>query len=100
MIISDATINPKHMEMYAADDARAGVLEPEGTVEIRFRQKDLIKTMHRCDVQCKQLLSELTFYFKLYLIVLNFILQEELVKKMTKQKRKSWKLNCMNANSN
>lgn len=56
-IFADATINPKHMEMYADPDSRGGVLEPEGTVEIRFRQKDLIKAMHRCDAECKRLQS-------------------------------------------
>lgn len=28
---------------------RGGVLEPEGTVEIKFRRKDLVKTMRRVD---------------------------------------------------
>lgn len=28
---------------------RGGVLEPEGIVEIKFRAKDLVKTMHRID---------------------------------------------------
>jgi acetyl-CoA carboxylase/biotin carboxylase 1 len=28
---------------------RGGVLEPEGIVEIKFRAKDLVKTMHRLD---------------------------------------------------
>jgi acetyl-CoA carboxylase/biotin carboxylase 1 len=53
--VVDKTINPRHMEMYADPDARAGVLEPEGTVEIRFRQKDLINTMHRCDPTVRSL---------------------------------------------
>ncbi len=63
---TDATINPRHMEMYADPDGRGGVLEPEGTVEIRFRQKDLIKTMHRCDNVCKQLLSEFKAILKVF----------------------------------
>ncbi|KAI1309415.1 Acetyl-CoA carboxylase [Halotydeus destructor] len=58
--VLDATINPSHMEMYADPDARGGVLEPEGTVEIRFRQKDLVKAMHRCDDVCKRLSKELS----------------------------------------
>lgn len=37
------------MEMYADPDARGGVLEPEGIVEIKFRQKDIIKTIDRLD---------------------------------------------------
>ena len=35
--------------------SRGGVLEPEGTVEIKFRYKDLSKTMHRLDPVCKGL---------------------------------------------
>lgn len=58
--LKDATINPKHMEMFADPDARGGVLEPQGTVEIRFRQKDLIKAMHRCDNEIKRLASKLS----------------------------------------
>lgn len=38
---------------------RGGILEPEGTVEIRFRKKDLVKTMHRLDPVCKDILSQL-----------------------------------------
>lgn len=32
-----------------ATSCRGGVLEPEGTVEIKFRKKDLVKTMRRVD---------------------------------------------------
>lgn len=39
---------------------RGGVLEPEGTVEIRYRKKDLIKTMYRIDHVCKDILSKLS----------------------------------------
>ena len=38
---------------------RGGILEPEGTVEIKYRQKDLSKTMQRLDSQCKQLKQKL-----------------------------------------
>ena len=34
---------------------RGGILEPEGTVEIKFRYKDLSKTMHRLDPVCANL---------------------------------------------
>jgi len=34
---------------------RGGILEPEGTVEIKFRYKDLSKTMHRLDSRCASL---------------------------------------------
>lgn len=46
--------------MYADPDSRAGVLEPEGVVEIRFRSKDLVRAMHRCDSVCKKLLADLS----------------------------------------
>ena len=35
--------------------SRGGVLEPEGTVEIKFRRKDLDKVMRRLDPQLKQM---------------------------------------------
>lgn len=55
--VVDAAINPRQMEMYADPDSRGGVLEPEGTVEIRFRKKDLLKTMHRVDARCREILA-------------------------------------------
>jgi acetyl-CoA carboxylase/biotin carboxylase 1 len=39
---------------------RGGVLEPEGTVEIKFRERDLLKVMKRIDPTCKQLHAKLT----------------------------------------
>ncbi|XP_075445618.1 acetyl-CoA carboxylase 1 isoform X3 [Ascaphus truei] len=48
-VVIDPTINPRHMEMYADKESRGGVLEAEGTVEIKFRRKDLVKTMRRVD---------------------------------------------------
>ncbi|KFM60577.1 Acetyl-CoA carboxylase, partial [Stegodyphus mimosarum] len=59
-VVVDATINERHMEMYADHDSRGGILEPEGTVEIRFRKKDLVKTMHRIDPLCKDILNQLS----------------------------------------
>ncbi len=38
---------------------RGGVLEPEGTVEIKYRLKDILKTIHRCDPECLALLEKL-----------------------------------------
>ncbi|XP_015790405.1 acetyl-CoA carboxylase-like isoform X1 [Tetranychus urticae] len=57
--VVDTTINPRHMEMYADPDSRGGVIEPEGSVEIRFRIKDQIKAMHRNDVICKKIIAEI-----------------------------------------
>ncbi|XP_008280276.1 acetyl-CoA carboxylase isoform X2 [Stegastes partitus] len=48
-VVIDPTINPLCMELYADRESRGGVLEPEGTVEIKFRRKDLLKTMRRLD---------------------------------------------------
>ncbi|CAD7077022.1 unnamed protein product [Hermetia illucens] len=47
--VLDPLINPRYMETYADPEARGGVLEPEGTVEIKYKDKDLIKTIHRLD---------------------------------------------------
>ena len=38
--------------------SRGGVLEPEGTVEIKFRRKDLVRTMERLDDTYCQLLEK------------------------------------------
>ncbi|XP_041792792.1 acetyl-CoA carboxylase isoform X1 [Chelmon rostratus] len=48
-VVIDPTINPLCMELYADRESRGGVLEAEGTVEIKFRRKDLLKTMKRLD---------------------------------------------------
>lgn len=47
--VVDSTINPRYMEMFADPTGRGGILEAEGTVEIKFRARDILKTMHRCD---------------------------------------------------
>jgi hypothetical protein len=38
---------------------RGGVLEPEGVVEVKYKIRDLIKTMDRLDPMCKRLSSTL-----------------------------------------
>uniref|UniRef100_A0A2K6UBF6 acetyl-CoA carboxylase n=1 Tax=Saimiri boliviensis boliviensis TaxID=39432 RepID=A0A2K6UBF6_SAIBB len=58
-VVIDATINPLCIEMYADKESRGGVLEPEGTVEIKFRKKDLIKSMRRIDPTYKKLVEQL-----------------------------------------
>ncbi|XP_045467140.1 acetyl-CoA carboxylase isoform X2 [Harmonia axyridis] len=57
--VVDPLINPNFMEMYADTDARGGVLEPEGIVEIKFRLKDQIKAMHRIEPELIQLDNQL-----------------------------------------
>ncbi|KAK1328437.1 hypothetical protein QTO34_012010 [Cnephaeus nilssonii] len=59
-VVLDSTINPLCIEMYADKESRwGGVLEPEGTVEIKFRKKDLIKAMRRIDPTYKKLVEQL-----------------------------------------
>ncbi|KAG8521239.1 Acetyl-CoA carboxylase 2 [Galemys pyrenaicus] len=58
-VVVDSTINPLCIEMYADKESRGGVLEPEGTVEIKFRKKDLMKAMRRIDPVYKKLVEQL-----------------------------------------
>uniref|UniRef100_A0A8D2KPK5 acetyl-CoA carboxylase n=1 Tax=Urocitellus parryii TaxID=9999 RepID=A0A8D2KPK5_UROPR len=58
-VVLDSTINPLCIEMYADRESRGGVLEPEGTVEIKFRRKDLVKAMRRIDPGYKKLVEQL-----------------------------------------
>lgn len=51
-VVVDPTINEDCMEMFAEPTSRGGVLEAEGTVEIKFRERDLLKTMRRLDAEC------------------------------------------------
>lgn len=48
-VVVDPTINPQQMEMYADEDARGGVLEPEGIVGIKYRRERQLETMARLD---------------------------------------------------
>ena len=48
-VVLDPSINPEQMQMYADVDARAGVLEPEGIVEIKLRRDKLLSLMERLD---------------------------------------------------
>ncbi|KAK9765298.1 acetyl-coenzyme-A carboxylase, variant 3 [Basidiobolus ranarum] len=48
-VVLDPTINSNMMEMYADSESRAGILEPEGIVEIKFRKAHLLDTMERLD---------------------------------------------------
>ncbi|CAF0807590.1 unnamed protein product [Adineta steineri] len=59
-VVIDPTINLRYMEMYADQMSRGGVLEPEGTVEIKYRTKDLTRTIHRLDPACRDLVKEIS----------------------------------------
>ena len=57
-VVIDSQINQDHIESYADTTGKGGVLEPEGMVEIKFRAKELIKTMHRIDPEIQKLVAE------------------------------------------
>lgn len=48
-VVLDPSINREQMEMYADVDARAGVLEAEGIVEIKMRRDKILALMERLD---------------------------------------------------
>lgn len=48
-VVVDPSINEDMMEMYADVESRAGVLEPEGIVGIKFRQDKIRNSMARLD---------------------------------------------------
>merc|ERR1712174_65391 len=58
-VVVDPTINQEKMEMYADPDSRGGILEPAGIIEVKFRQADQVKLMHRLDSQLISLDAEL-----------------------------------------
>jgi len=58
-VVIDPTINPSMMEMYADPTSCGGVLEPEAIVEIKYRSKDIRKTMERLDPVMKKLIGQL-----------------------------------------
>ena len=51
----DPTINPQAMEMYADEESRGGILEPEGIVGIKIRKDRQIENMARLDSVYAQL---------------------------------------------
>ncbi|KAJ2988249.1 hypothetical protein NUW58_g4081 [Xylaria curta] len=48
-VVVDPTINPIAMEMYADVESRAGVLEPEGIIGIKYKKDKQLETMARLD---------------------------------------------------
>lgn len=59
-VVLDPSINSSVMEMYASSGtARGGVLEANGAASVKYRVKDLLKTMHRLDDRLKSLTTKL-----------------------------------------
>ncbi|ETO23976.1 acetyl-CoA carboxylase [Reticulomyxa filosa] len=48
-VVLDSLINPNYIEMYATESARANVLEPTGTIGLKYRKELLLATAHRLD---------------------------------------------------
>ncbi|KAN0082290.1 Acetyl-CoA carboxylase, central region domain containing protein [Elaphomyces granulatus] len=48
-VVIDPTINPDQMEMYADEESRGGILEPEGIVNLKYRREKQLDTMARLD---------------------------------------------------
>jgi acetyl-CoA carboxylase / biotin carboxylase 1 len=59
-VVVDPTINPQYMEMYADEDSRGGVLEPEGIVGIKYRREKQLETMARNDPTYAELKRKLS----------------------------------------
>ncbi len=57
-VVVDPTINSDMMEMYADEESRGGILEPEGIVGIKFKKEKLLLTMERLDPEYAKLKSE------------------------------------------
>jgi acetyl-CoA carboxylase/biotin carboxylase 1 len=58
-VVVDPSINTSMMEMYCDKNARGGVLEAEGTVEIKYRKKDVVLTMARLDKEYGETVASL-----------------------------------------
>ena len=54
-VVVDRKINPDVMEMYCTENARGGVLEPSGIVEIKYRSQKVVAAMERLDSRYKSL---------------------------------------------
>ena len=57
-VVLDSSINKDCIEMFADPTSRAGVLEPEGLVEIKFRRKQIMQLMERTDAEYRHLLKQ------------------------------------------
>ena len=58
-VVVDSKINPEQIEMYADKTAKGNVLEPEGMIEIKFREREMTKCMGRLDEELRRMREEL-----------------------------------------
>eukprot|EP00438_Fugacium_kawagutii_P022113 Skav219857 [mRNA] locus=scaffold859:798964:805038:- [translate_table: standard] len=59
-VVIDPAINPEKMEMYADVDARGGILEPPGIVEVKYRAPQQVEAMHRIDEKLQSMDAKLS----------------------------------------
>ncbi|KAJ3000423.1 acetyl-coenzyme-A carboxylase [Globomyces sp. JEL0801] len=59
-VVVDPSINPEMMEMYCHENARGGVLEPQGIVEIKYRTPKIVSSMERLDPNYRALKTAIT----------------------------------------
>merc|ERR1712070_503857 len=57
-VVIDSQINSEFIEMYASENARGGVLEPNAIVEFKYRKEMMIKTMRRLDPVLQRLIEK------------------------------------------
>jgi acetyl-CoA carboxylase / biotin carboxylase 1 len=58
-VVVDPTINSKMMEFYSDVNARGGILEPTGIVEIKYKNKDISETITRVDYKCLEIKQQI-----------------------------------------
>ncbi|OAF72148.1 hypothetical protein A3Q56_00089 [Intoshia linei] len=54
-VVLDSSINPDFMEMYADENSRGSVLEPEGMVSIKYREREIMQLIDRLDPHIKKM---------------------------------------------
>jgi acetyl-CoA carboxylase/biotin carboxylase 1 len=57
-VVLDPTINDAQMEMYADEESRGGIMEPEGIAEIKYRRDKILANMERLDETYARLKAE------------------------------------------
>jgi acetyl-CoA carboxylase/biotin carboxylase 1 len=58
-VVLDSKINAESIEMYADETSHAGVLEPSGLIEVKYRDTEIAQTMHRLDPVCSAIFQQL-----------------------------------------
>jgi hypothetical protein len=54
-VVLDPAINRRYLSIFADESARGGVLETEGTLDVKFRKPQIIAQIHRLDEKIKEM---------------------------------------------